>query len=97
VDCVLRIQVQKMECGRDLHAHRMVFGKGLMVLGVYVTQDFSNPWMVAHAYRYVLVCLMTVLSTVCPSDYRLFPSSLPPTSPPHPFPPKVVTLGHTYP
>ena len=39
---------------------------------------------------------LSVLS-FCPSVYRLFPSSLHLTSPLHSFPPKVVTLGHTYP
>ena len=50
MDSVLRIQVQKMERSQDLHAHRRVFGEGLMVLGVYVTQDFSDFWMVIHVW-----------------------------------------------
>ena len=65
MDSVLRIQVQKMELGQDLqcHAHRTVSGEGLMVLGVYVTQDFSDPWMITCVW--VRSCLF-----VCPSVHQ---------------------------
>ena len=84
MDSVLKIQAQKMECSQDLHAHTMVFGEGLMVLGVYVTQDFSDPWMVAHAL--VRSCLLVYPSR----SVYLFTTSSPLPSP------KVVMLECTY-
>jgi len=44
-----------------------------MVLGVYVTQDFSDPWMVTRVW--VCPCLL-----VCQAAHPFTTSSLPPPS-----------------
>ena len=55
-----------------LHQVSLLTGLLLMVLGVYVTQDFSDPWMVARVL--VRSCLL-----VCPSIHLFTASSLPPS------------------